>query len=295
MYDRAQMQALAAVLAEGSFEAAARVIGVTPSAISQRIRALEEAAGAALVLRRTPVEATGLGARIARHAEDLALLDAALAADLGRPAPDRPRLRITVNADSLATWFPAALARMAGEALYDLEIDDQDHAGDWLRAGAVQAAVTGEGRALPGADVHPLGHMRYLATASPGFAARWFPDGVTVEALAAAPALRFNDKDRLQHNWAQEETGVEVALPCHRVGSSTAFVALAERGIGWGVNPEPLVRDALAAGRLVTLGGGRPLDVALYWHAARLPGAALAPLTRAVRAEARVALRPAGD
>ena len=45
MFDYAALEALATVLREGSFERAARRLHVTPSAISQRIKQLEERAG----------------------------------------------------------------------------------------------------------------------------------------------------------------------------------------------------------------------------------------------------------
>lgn len=291
MFDRAQLQALAAVLTGGSFEAAARALRVTPSAISQRIRALEEQAGAVLVLRNQPARPTAAGARLVRHSEDMALLEAGVAADLGLGATGRPRLKIAVNADSLATWFPAALASLP-DFLFDLEIDDQDHSADWLRRGEVQAAVTGDATALPGCDCHPLGALRYVATASMAFRDRWFAAGLTAAALQAAPALEFNRKDRLQRDWAAGAVGAPVDLPCHRIGSTSVFIDAAERGIGWGMNPEVLARPSIAAGRLVALMPDMPLDVRLYWQVTRLPGDALSPLTRAVRAAAKGVLLP---
>lgn len=290
MFDPAHLTALAAVLATGSFDRAAARLGVTPSAISQRIRALEDRAGAALVVRGQPARATATGARLARHAEDMRLLEQTLAADLGLAPQARPRIRIAVNADSLATWFLAALADLP-DMLFDLEIDDQDHSADWLRRGEVVAAVTSGGADLPGTDRIHLGGLRYVATASPTFAAHWFPQGVSAATLARAPALEFNRKDRLQQIWAERVAGQKVELECHRIASSTAFVEAAERGLGWGLNPEPLVRDALAAGRLIALVPDRPLDLPLDWQIVRLPGAALATLTRAVRKAAKASLR----
>ena len=67
MFDRDQLAALSAILRAGSFEGAAAVLRVTPSAVSQRIRALEDRAGAALLIRSQPVTATAAGARLARH------------------------------------------------------------------------------------------------------------------------------------------------------------------------------------------------------------------------------------
>ena len=291
MFDPAQLRALSAVLTTGSFEAAAQALHLTPSAISQRIRSLEDRAGTALVIRSQPARATAAGVRLARHADDLSLLDAALAKDLHLSPDSRPRLRLAVNADSLATWFLPALADLPDQ-LFDLEIDDQNHSADWLRRGDVQAAVTSGQTALPGCDRFALGSLRYLATASPAFVRRWFTDGVTAKTLAAAPALQFNTKDRLQRDWASAVTGQEIGLTCHKMASSTAFVEAALLGIGWGLNPEGLVRDALRDGRLVALLPDRPLDVPHDWQAARLPGDALAPLTKAVRNAARQSLIP---
>lgn len=294
MHDPDQLAALAAVLRLGSFEAAAAALGVTPPAISQRIRALEERMGSVLVERSQPARATGPGARLARHFEAVRLLEAELAADLGQPEDSaaRPVLRLAVNADSLATWFLPALAAVPG-LLYDLVIDDQDHSATWLRRGEVMGAVTAHARPVQGCDAHPLGRLRYVATASPGFAAQWFPQGVTAAALAAAPALVFDARDRMQHDWAQAAVGRAVALPVHRMGSSEAFVTGTCLGLGWAMNPEVLVAGHVAAGRLVVLRPDLPQDVALHWQAVRLAAGPLAPLTRAIRRAAAAVLLPA--
>jgi len=186
-FDPAHLSALSAVLRLGSFEQAAHRLAVTPSAISQRIKALEERVGTALVLRETPCSATDAGARLAKHAEDVGLLEALVTRDLALDAnPGQTRLSIAVNADSVATWVIPALAKTQG-LLFDLLIDDQDHSADWLKRGAVSAAITATGRAVPGCDRIPLGTLRYVATASPDFVRTWFSDGVTVDALSHAP------------------------------------------------------------------------------------------------------------
>jgi LysR family transcriptional regulator (chromosome initiation inhibitor) len=291
MLDPAQTAALTAILRLGSFEAAARALGVTQSAVSQRIRALEEHLGTALVIRGQPALATDAGARVARHAEDVALMEAALRADMGLGAAERPVIRVAINADSLATWAIPALARVDG-VLFDVVIDDQDHSEALLRTGAVMAAVTSRHRPLQGCDAYPLGRLRFVATAAPDFTARWFAGGVTAAALAAAPALRFNRKDRLQADWAALAAGRPVDLPTHQIASSHDFVRAALLGLGWCLNPEPLVQDDLAAGRLVALRPDLPLDVGLTWQVARATAGPLQPLTRAVRTTARGVLLP---
>ncbi|MGD9919304.1 MAG: LysR family transcriptional regulator ArgP [Paenirhodobacter sp.] len=277
MFDYAALEALAAVLTTGSFEAAAARLRVTPSAVSQRVKALEERIGAVLVIRGAPCTGTAEGLRLARHLEEVALLEA------GITAPEAPPvLRIAVNADSLATWALAAVP----DRLFDLVIDDQAFSAEGLRRGEVVGAVTATARAVPGCDVVRLGSLRYLATASPGFIRQHFAGGVTAEALAAAPALVFDAKDALQSDWVRQVTGQSPALRAHRIASSTAFVTAAELGLGWGMNPEPLARAAIMAGRLMPL-RPEPLEVPLYWQSARRLRTPLAPLTKAIREAAR--------
>lgn len=285
-----QLETLSAVLRLGSFEAAAAALHITPPAVSQRIKALENSVGSTLVIRSAPCTATTAGARLARHADDMSVLTAQLARDLGRQS-DPARLRIAVNADSLATWLLPALAQVA-DMMFSLEIDDQDHSAQWLRDGQVSAAITAHAKPVPGCDCHPLGRLPYVATASPGFVARWFPGGLTPKAMARAPMLRFNAKDNLQHRWIEQRVGQVLHPPTHLIATSTGFVEAACLGLGWGMNPEMLVKAHLAAGRLVALDAASCLDTPLFWQVSRHMAGALTPLTRAVVRRARQDLMP---
>lgn len=286
-FDRNQLAALSAVLRLGSFEAAAHALSVTPSAISQRIKALEERAGSTLVHRSTPCSGTEAGLRLAKHAEDVGLLEAQLARDLSLEQGSAPaRLRVAVNADSLATWFIDAMAACEG-MLFDLVLDDQDHSADWLKRGEVAAAVTARGQPVAGCDALPLGALTYVATASPAYMARWFPDGVTRTAAARAPCLVFNAKDALQRRWLDSHVAPRLSPPAHFLASSQAFVDAALAGIGWGMNPVELVQPHLDAGRLVPMLPGTTLLVPLTWQVSRIMAPALAPVTAAVLKSAR--------
>lgn len=300
MIDYAQLAAMAAVLRTGSFEKAARQMNLTPSAISQRVKALEERVGAALIRRGPPCTATPAGMRLYRHAEDIGLMEQKLAADLGLQASDGewPTVRLAVNADSLATWFVAAMAG-AENILFDLVVDDQDYSADWLRRGEVSAAVTAHDAPIPGCQRLALGSLRYIATASPAFMKRWFENGVTPESLARAPCFCFNRKDGLQTRWQEAVFGRAAASPTHWMPSSQAFADAARAGLGWGMNMEIMVRGHLADGDLVPLLPDRPLDVPLCWQWPRSAGPALAPVTKSVLAAARKDLisppEPASD
>jgi LysR family transcriptional regulator (chromosome initiation inhibitor) len=289
MFDYASLAALAAVLREGGFDKAAAALGVTPSAVSQRVRGLEERFGAALVARGRPPRPTKAGARLVAHFERVRLLEA----EIGAPVPGTaPALRVAVNADSLATWFPAAaaaFARAAGATL-DIALDDEAHTAERLRNGDALAAVTVEADPAPGCRVRKLGALRYVAAASPEFARRHFPRGADAASLARAPVLRFDRRDELQTRWARARFGSGALGPAHFVPATQGFVDCCAEGLGWAMHPRALIGPALAAGRLVELAPRKPFDVALHWQQVRLPSAPLEALARAVRDAAARAL-----
>jgi len=95
--DLGQLRALSAAVSEGTFEAAARVLHVSPSAISQRLRALETATGRVLLVRSKPVRPTASGEVVLRLARQIELLAgdavAELDADGGAPSGDQASRR----------------------------------------------------------------------------------------------------------------------------------------------------------------------------------------------------------
>ena len=293
MIDHHLIQAVAAVVREGTFEAAARALKVTPSAISQRVKLIEERIGSVLVVRGQPCTATEIGARLCRHAELMGALEAELHRELPElaqagMAPGPATLRVAVNADSLGTWFVDAMARFGLEesTLLELSVDNEDHTADWLRRGRVLGAVTSIASPVQGCRSRRLGALRYLATASPAFVKRFFADGVDAQALARTPSLQFDARDDLQAKWVRRLLRRDVQLLAHRVPSTQPSVDAAIAGVGWGMTPEPLVREHVRAGRLVELMPGLVIDVPLYWQSARLPVPALERLGHAVAATA---------
>jgi LysR family transcriptional regulator (chromosome initiation inhibitor) len=298
MLDYASLAAVSAVVREGSFERAARALNVTASAISQRVKQLEERLGCVLIVRGQPCRATETGRMLCRHVEQVGMLEQDLRSALPRVAPagnagGRAMLRVAVNADSLGTWFIGAMTGFLGgdRALLDIVLDDQEHTLDWLRCGEVQAAVTANSRPVQGCDSAPLGKLRYVAVASPDYVRRFFSRGVSAAALAEAPSLNYDRKDRLQARWVRSVCKRKVDVPAHWLPSIQAFVDAGVAGIGWGVNPLLLVRAQLRDGTLVELVPGRTLSVPLFWQHTRLQMPMLARLSRAVMTAARSTLR----
>jgi LysR family transcriptional regulator, chromosome initiation inhibitor len=281
--DAVQLATFQAVVEEGTFEAAARALHVTPSAVSQRIKALEQAVGQVLVRRTKPCTPTSAGEALVRFAGQVALLEQeALDAARGAPASGgRTRISVVVNADSLHTWFMPALADLP-TLTFDLHQDDQDYTAELLRAGTAMAAVTAQHVAVQGCRVERLGAMRYLAVAAPSLG---FAD------FATAPMILLNRKDQLQHRFLASLTRRRLDPPIHYVPAAAAFIEGIRSGLGWALMPEQIARDDIEAGRVVDLTPGRYLDVPLYWQYWRMESTALTLLTDAVRKQAASALR----
>ena len=295
--DNAQLAAFSAVLREGSFEAAARRLNVTPSAISQRIKLLEERLGQVLVQRSAPCLATAAGKMLARHAEQLSLLEAEIFSEMGVSGDLETtslRVPIIVNADSLDSWFLAVFENMPTDSAinFDIRVEDQDHSAALLREGNVMAAVSASPSSVPGCKVEPLGIMRYLAVASPTYVHRYFANGVDASNLGKAPMLTFNRKDELQARFVALLTDQAKPAPTHFIPSTYGFLEVAKRGLGWGMMPENFVAKALATAELTEIFPEYYLDIPLYWHRWRLNSPVLESLTTLVRNAASKALRP---
>ncbi len=286
MLDYGALAALAAIVREGSFEKAAAQLHVTPSAVSQRLKQLEERTGSILVRRGQPCEGTEEGLLLCRHFEAVQLMERDLADSLpGVPRPHGPvTIPIAVNADSLDSWFIKAVSKHIVQTgiLVDFKVDDQDHTAEWLRRGEVLAAVTSVENPVQGCQVMRIGKLSYRATATPDYMARHFPDGVSEAAVKVAPALTFGQKDRLQTQWLEKRFGADVPRHAHWLPSTQGFVTACLMGFGWGLNPLQLVEGHLAAGDLVELEPGLSVDIPLFWQVSRRASSILDGLSTSI-------------
>lgn len=287
------LAALAAVVEQAGFERAAQVLGLSQSAVSQRIKLLEARVGQPVLVRAVPPTPTDIGRRLLNHVQQVRLLERDIQAQV--PALDEggvpERLRIALNADSLATWWAAAVGPFCSEQrlLLDLVVEDQEVGLKRMRAGEVAACVCASERPVAGARAILLGAMRYRALASPAFIARHFPEGVNAQALAHAPAIVFGPDDLLQHRYLSG-LGVEGGFAHHLCPSSEGFIRLALAGFGWGLIPELQVQAELARGDLIELIADQTIDVPLYWHHWRNGGELLNALTQHVQRHAATRL-----
>src|SRR6478609_441912 len=296
-WDRGQLAALAAVVEHQTFDAAARALTITPSAVSQRIRALEAQLGQVAAPRSRPCRPTAAGAELVRLAREFDLLEAEAERRLGA-GNGRVDLAVVVNADSLATWFREVLGAVADwtEVTLRLYIDDQEFSSARLRSAEALAAVTSDPNPIQGCSVHPLGVMRYLPIATPGLVEQYrgeparHSDQPAVD-WGAMPMIRFDAKDQLQDDLLAV-VSPEARPPVHWVPSSADCAVAVGLGLGWAMLPEAQLGTSLDDGTMVRLAGSRHADVRLFWQRWRVGSESLDHLTDLVVRAARRDLRP---
>jgi LysR family transcriptional regulator (chromosome initiation inhibitor) len=286
-----QVRTLLAAVDEGTFDAAATLLHVTPSAVSQRIKALEHRIGRVLLLRTRPIRLTESGEVIVRFARQLAQLEHDAGIELGLPDTGQPTsLPIAVSADATNVWLIPAMVRATERMPINLELirEDEGHTIELLHQGLVMAAVSSVAEPVQGCLVRSLGRMRYFGMASPAFHARWLADRPLAEVLPHVPVLEFDRKDVVQDNFVRAIGGIPSAGTIrHYVPATDAFRQAAIDGLGWGTIPEQQAEEDRAEGLLVNLAKDTHLDVPMYWHQWKLDSPALAVLAQAVEAAAR--------
>ncbi|EGQ7786702.1 LysR family transcriptional regulator ArgP [Vibrio cholerae] len=291
-----QVVAFIAVIEEGSFDRAAKRLSVTPSAVSQRIKQLEDKMGQLLVVRQFPCKPTPSGEQLLSRVQQMALLESEVTADLlpdARSNIHSSTFSIAVNEDSLSTWLLKALAPLCRTYNYqfDIRVDNEDFTLEYLKNGHVIGALTCEARPLQGCVVHELGKMRYVAVATPALFERYFCHGLNVEAFQNAPMIDYDHKDFLQRRFIRTITGQEV-LPrhVHYLPSATGIVEAALLEMGWCVTLEGFLGDKLKTGQLIDLAPNTALYAPLYWQHVGIRSRVLSTITNALITESKQVL-----
>ena len=270
MFDYKLIEALGMVAREGGFDKAARVLCITQSAVSQRVKLLEELTGQVLIARTTPPRATFAGQKLLKHYLQVKRLEDDLMGEIGEPASKGfASIAVGINADSLATWLMDAIQSflLDERVLLDIRVDDQEQTHRLLKDGEVMGCISTQEQAMQGCLIEYLGCMNYHLVATPEFAARYFPRGLTIEDVHRTPALIFDRNDELLHKILHQSLGeAPVSIPAHYVPSVQQYVEFITSGLGYGVIPDqqstPLLRD----GKIVDLSPVNNVQVKLYWH-----------------------------
>jgi len=264
------LDALAKTVELQSFDLAAKHLYITQSAISQRIKNLEENIGQPVLIRSQPLKVTRAGEKLLAHYNMVQQLENEMLPSLLPNAPVEPlKVSLAINADSLATWFISALAPILNKYLIELDliIDRESVTIEKLKNGSAMGAVSTNAKPLPGYRTFKLGDINYILVASKSFQQRYFANGLTTESLKMAPGVSYDHKDDMHTRFISQHFNLAASeYYCHTVRSSEAFVELAKQGLAYCLVPELQIKNELAKGELINLCPDKQLVETLYWH-----------------------------
>ena len=249
-----QLQALVETLDRGSFTDAASRLGVAKSAVSRRVRDLEDRLGTPLLLRTTrSVAATPEGAALAERARVLLAdwdeAEGEVRASHGAlHGPVRASLPLSYGLNRLSPAL-TAFARLHPQVALDLDLSDRKV--DVVGEGFDIAVRLGE-LADSSLRARRLETSRIQAAASPAFLDA-YGTPTTVEELRRLPELHFALRPRTGWTVVDPE-GREhhVELPgTHRATNGDILLDMAKAGLGLAVEPDFILAPALASGELV--------------------------------------------
>lgn len=283
MIDYKLLEAFAMVVQEGGFERAASVLHLTQSAVSQRVRLLEDRAGKILLSRSSPPQPTEAGRRLIKHYLQVKLLEDSLDGDMSGADESPIRLSLGINADSLSSWFLPAVGDLlkGGRILIDMHVDDQEQTHKLLRDGVVVGCISDKASPMQGCRVEFLGAMHYRLLARPEFVSKWFPDGLTVAAAEHAPAVMFTRKDMLHYKILQEVLGCPVDVQAiNYVPSNDQFMQMISCGYAYGMVPDWQSESLRASGEVVEVDEKAHDVVKHYWHCWNIDSAPLKALSK---------------
>jgi LysR family glycine cleavage system transcriptional activator len=265
------LTAFRAVAELENLRAAADVLHLTHSAVSQQIRGLEEQLGFPLFERRgRRVVLNAAGQALLRSVQSaLATLDDGVHAAAAAAGDDSQRLRVTVLPSFANRWLLPRIARWRERhPALALEIDASIRAVDLQREGFHAAIRQGKGP-WPGVQSERLFEQPpIIVVASPTMARRLL--GAQPEALAREPLL--GDAELWSHWFAA--AGVKTTVrPVAMFNDAGLMLQAAEQNLGLALSREILAADALCDGGLVRLS---PISIthpeAQPYHLAYPPG-----------------------
>ena len=270
MFDYKLLHALSVVVDEQNFDKAASVLAITQSAVSQRIKSLEQAIGQPVLIRAQPIVATGIGKKLLAHYQQVKLLEQDIIPEIsGNKKNETITANIASNADSLATWLITAISDVCHEynVAINIRLADENRTIHYLKDGEVFGALSTHDHALPGCTLDKLGDMHYLLVASPSFIKRYFSDGINEQSLSRAPAVAYDQNDDMHIKYIEKTFGLTGgSYPCHTVRSSEAFVNFAKQGLAYCLIPKLQIQAELASAELINLMPENPIIRTLYWH-----------------------------
>ena len=270
MFDYRLIEAFAAVISEKGFEKASEKLGLTQSAVSQRVRQLEDMMGKILIRRTNPPEVTKEGRRLFSHFRQVDFLEKEfMISESKNSGEDYLKFPVGVNADSLDTWFLPSVEDFIRKNKIAVEIitADQSETDKLLKSGEVLGCISSSPKSIQGCRKEFLGSMRYIAVSAPHFADKYFPEGINPESLQRTPSVFFNRSDNLLEQFFKGKYSFDmVNIPVNYIPSYERFVSAIVMELGYGIVPEIQAAEYIQKSRLVDISPGDFINIELYWH-----------------------------
>lgn len=269
MLDYSAIAALAAIVETQSFQAAAQKLFITQSAVSQRIKALENYYGEPVLIRTLPLRPTKLGLILLGTYKKIALLEEGVHEVL-RSQTYSPTISIAISRDSLETWFVTIMDQLKQIQPIQLEIiaDDQDFTLNYLQNGLVSACASTIAKNLSGCKSEFMGYFDYVLVASPQFKKKYFNNNQNAHTnLLNAPAVIFDQKDKLHANYLNHFFNLsDATIRYHVIPSVAGFRHFALNGYAYALIPKIDITQELKQQKLINLFPDKIWQMPLYWH-----------------------------
>jgi LysR family transcriptional regulator (chromosome initiation inhibitor) len=281
--DYEAIRTLESVIRNQNFERAAKELFVTQSAVSQRINQLEVEFGQRLLIRELPYRATKLGEKILSHYRKVLSLEQEMDIDPSREI--KPTIRISMNVDSLETWFKKVLQNANIARLMNLEItiDDEKYTLDYLKSGRVDVSIGIVKTPVSNHECTKLGGMTYVLVSNPEFKKQFVHKQVSNLDFAKHPAIVFNERDDLHTQYLKKHFHFSGSYPKTSIPSVTGLKAAMISGFGYGLLPLMEIQKELKSKELVLLDRENSYQRDLYIHHWNYQTVALKELIAVIR------------
>lgn len=264
MIDYHALRAIQAVIENQSFEIASKALGISQSAVSQRIQSIESYLGQKLLIRKAPYKATETGEIYLNLLRKVTILES----EVEPINATKPAVKMSINRDSLDLFFLNVLSDKTVSQIATLQIiaDDQDNTLDYLKNGQVDMCISSQKKSLPNHVSVYLGEMEYSLVCSKGFYQNHFNNGVDNKYLELAPLVIFDRFDKVQHSYLKKYFKINSFSQINTMPSVLSFKHAILGGLGYGLLPKMDIKKELSKKQLVLLNPNKDFKVPLYLH-----------------------------
>lgn len=239
MLDSKLLHTLATVIECQGFEKAAIQLGVTQSAVSQRIKQLEESLGQTLLVRSQPLEVTKIGRKLQQHFRQLSLLEEELMTHV-RPASETAvhrSLLLACEPDSLASWLlPALQARMPRQGVHFLISTLPQALDDQILEPRLCGWISNDGESLHGSEPVALGDMHYTLVCTRQFWQQHLSQTDSTD-FGNLPAVILHGRPQRHQAFLRQWAGHEGSYPHSSAPTPESMLTLIRAGGGYGLLP----------------------------------------------------------